>query len=242
MNVGLSSCSSSSMIPIDDSMPILPAPWTSGLLDRAALDLSKLARCGIGADVVELLWVLSVPRAKLTVLTCASSPRALLNILAAASLDEKRGGNCGLGLGELEKKSGLGGWRALKLGPGKLKQSSVCLFRGFNRGFLGNGSEVGPLGVPLGIALFLLFVPVETGVVGTGNSVVGVRTSDTDADLPLPSGEVCSPTKDPHREARREGFGVVWFDGGSGGCARVDGAGDSLTACSEAAWMVLASW
>lgn len=52
---------------------------------------------------------LKVPRASLTVLIVLSSPFALLNILAAASELEKRGGNCGRIFCLCEKKRGDGG-------------------------------------------------------------------------------------------------------------------------------------
>lgn len=97
-------------------MPVMPslkppAP-TSGLLLRPVLDLSMLL----------LLWgefdgsgmpregVVTVPRAKLTVLTDFSSFRALLSILAPASLLENRGGSVGRGRGLLLKNKGDGGW------------------------------------------------------------------------------------------------------------------------------------
>lgn len=85
-----------------------------------------------------------VPRAKLTVLTCASSVRALLSILAAASEEENRAGKAGRCRGVLLKKSGLGGCSAaaLKL-PAKARLSRLYLMRGFTRGRLVAGSEVG---------------------------------------------------------------------------------------------------
>ena len=58
---------------------------------------------------IPIAGVVTVPRAKLTVLTWLSSARVLLNILAAASLLEKRGGSVGRGRGLLLKNRGDGG-------------------------------------------------------------------------------------------------------------------------------------
>lgn len=117
MNVGRSSCSNNSTIPIDFSCcpKLKPESFpTSGLLLLTVELLSKLRRPALfGAEVGKMLGspgVVTFPRAKLTVLTWVSSFRALLSILAAASELEKRAGSCGRWRrGVLLKKSGLGG-------------------------------------------------------------------------------------------------------------------------------------
>ena len=82
-----------------------------------------------------------MPRAKLTVLTCVSSLRALLSILAAASELEKRAGSGGRWRrGVLLKKSGLGGCSAApSKAPGYARSSRLYLSPGFTRGRLIGG-------------------------------------------------------------------------------------------------------
>ena len=75
----------------------------------------------------------TVPRAKLTVLTWDSSSCALLSILAAASELEKRVGSKGRWRRVLLKKSGLGGSTAEPL---NVKASRLYLKRGLTRGRL----------------------------------------------------------------------------------------------------------
>lgn len=67
--------------------------FDSGDADLAALDLSEDALTGIPPAPTN--GVVTVPLARLTVLMCVSSVFALLNILAAASELENRGGNWG---------------------------------------------------------------------------------------------------------------------------------------------------
>lgn len=90
------------MMPVDVSPRILE----SGDVERAILERSEAALICIA---VEKDGVETVPRAKVTVLTCDSSDLALLNILTAASELENLAGNCGRNKGELLKKRGDGG-------------------------------------------------------------------------------------------------------------------------------------
>jgi hypothetical protein len=87
----------------------------------------------------------TTPRARLTVLTWESSPRAFDSILAAASELEKRGGRLGLGRRLWLKNSGDGGPRsACNCAALREKPSRKCFGRGLTlclaRFF--NGSEV----------------------------------------------------------------------------------------------------
>jgi len=106
--VGLSSCSNNSTIPIEfrgwpafgPKLFALYAPDVpSELLLPAVELLSKLPRVALFGVEPEVKLpgpgAVTVPRAKLTVLTCDSSSRALLSILAAASELEKRVGSSG---------------------------------------------------------------------------------------------------------------------------------------------------
>lgn len=71
--------------------------------------------------------------------------RALLSILAPASLLEKRGGNVGRGRGLLLKNKGDGGWTSAAYSEAKKELlSSVCLARGRSFWRLLDGSDVGP--------------------------------------------------------------------------------------------------
>jgi len=70
------------------------------------LDRSEDARGGIPGVIA---GVVTVPLARLTVLTWLSSVFALLNIFAAASELENRAGRVGRTLFELLKNSGEGG-------------------------------------------------------------------------------------------------------------------------------------
>lgn len=141
MKFGLSSCSSNSTIPIELSCCSTLKPLTSGLLLLTVELLSRLRRLALlGAEVGKKPagpGVVTLPRAKLTVLTWESSFRALLSILAAASELEKRAGSCGRWRrGVLLKNSGLGGWSAPFDGPGYVRPSRLYVSRGFSRGRL----------------------------------------------------------------------------------------------------------
>lgn len=104
MNVGRSSCSSSSITPIELSTPLISFPFAeSGLTLLPVVLRSRLRRDaegGIGV-LVEAgglrPGVVTTPRARETVFTWLSSVRALDSILAAASELEKRGGREGRG-------------------------------------------------------------------------------------------------------------------------------------------------
>jgi hypothetical protein len=106
-------------MPIEFSMPLNPLELSfppllpdSGLELRAVNTRSKLLLAYgalVGIPIAPTPGVLTVPRARLTVLTWLSSARVLLSILAAASPLEKRGGSVGRGLGLLLKNSGDGG-------------------------------------------------------------------------------------------------------------------------------------
>src|SRR5690242_5519664 len=107
MNVGLVSCSSSSTTPTDPSrFRGSVRSRESGEAVRAILERSELLPL-VTPVVPGGLRPLKVPRANVTVLMPPSSPRVLLNILAAASELENRAGRCGRARLD-EKNSGDG--------------------------------------------------------------------------------------------------------------------------------------
>lgn len=116
---------------------------TSGESNREELYRSADARLlGVGLPAGGLL--VNDPLANLTVLTADSSDDVLLNILAAASELEKRGGRTGRAFdGVLEKKRGDGGVVVLIDGPAKLKFWSLWIGLLSNLGFLKVGVVAG---------------------------------------------------------------------------------------------------
>jgi hypothetical protein len=142
----------------------IPSP--SELLLPAVELLSKLPRVILfGVEPEKKLpcaGAVTVPRAKLTVLTWDSSSRALLSILAAASELEKRVGSSGRWRRVLLKKSGLEGSNAEPL---NVRASRLYLKRGLTRGRL-VGWSVDATGVLTSDGrLFLVLVkpPVSEG-------------------------------------------------------------------------------
>jgi hypothetical protein len=172
--VGRSSCSNNSIIPIEfrgwpafgPKLFELCIPSPSELLLPAVELLSKLPRVMLfGVEPEKKLpcaGAVTVPRAKLTVLTWDSSSRALLSILAAASELEKRVGSSGRWRRVLLKKSGLEGSNAEPL---NVRASRLYLNRGLTRGRL-VGWSVDATGVLTSEGrLFLVLVkpPVSKG-------------------------------------------------------------------------------
>lgn len=143
MKVGRSSYSNISVMPIwlksfDESKP----PLVSGVSDLVPVYLSTDCRL-LGAGLTSGGLPVNDPRANVTVLIPKSSERVLLNILAAASELENRGGNSGRAFeGVLEKKSGEGGVVVLIDGPVKLKECSLCAGCLYSLGFLWVGVTV----------------------------------------------------------------------------------------------------
>lgn len=145
MKVGRVSCSSNSTIPTEPSIRrgsfrSLP----SGDAVRGRLERSEVLPLGtlVGPGGLNPLYV---PRARLTVLTTLSSPRVLLNMVAAASELEKRAGRWGRARRALEeKKRGEVGWpvsKSIRVAVlGKLGRSRLCLVREGNRRRLCRGS------------------------------------------------------------------------------------------------------
>lgn len=122
---------------------------------------------GALVGMVGMVGVLTVPLARVTVLTWLSSPLALLSILAAASAEEKRGGRLGRKRGELEKKRGESGYSRSSIevvgrGRGRGEEgSSERLGWGNRRALLKRESEVGvrgDVGQSVGGPRFLLLV------------------------------------------------------------------------------------
>lgn len=137
-----------------------PFKVASGEEERGALllDLSKERRRDT-LDEVGMAGVVTVPLARVTVLTWVSSLLALLNMVAPASEDENLGGKCGRRRGEFEKKRGEGGSKWPTESAMEPKWSSVCL----GRIFLRAGCEPGVLGGSKAALRFLALLLVADG-------------------------------------------------------------------------------
>lgn len=122
---------------VGDSSPFMVI---SGEVDLGKLDLSADRRKGA---LVGMAGVVTVPLARVTVLTWLSSLLALLSIVAPASDDEKRAGKWGRRRGELEKKRGDGGSSGRRKEGEKEKRSSVYFGRGSKRRLFCKGSDDG---------------------------------------------------------------------------------------------------
>lgn len=142
-----------SVLPIPPEASLLPILLVSGLALRADTAeeprsiLRLLLSVGLAGTPMFMLGVVTVPRARLTVLTWLSSERALLIILAAASPEEKRGGSEGRCRGLLLKNKGETGSPGSSARSPKLSLLRVCLVRGGSLRRLLEGCEVGP-GLP----------------------------------------------------------------------------------------------